>query len=156
MVAQRVFFANFCWLRSHGPRNSNPVRIDAEISPTLPPHGGAAMEHWFDRTTKLLAREGVARREILKTAAFAGMASLLPRVSWSQPSPAPCTQTNAGGRRTTTLSRSIAYKGQPLTLTHSSTSLQNSSSKTLVQRVQLGSELIAQVTLDSVLAVPEA
>jgi len=42
------------------------------------------MEHWFDRTTKLLARDGVARRDVLSSLALTGMASLLPRTSWAQ------------------------------------------------------------------------
>lgn len=45
------------------------------------------MEHWFDRTTKLLARDGVARREVLKTAALVGIASLLPKTSLAQAPP---------------------------------------------------------------------
>ena len=86
------------------------------------------MEHWFDSATKILARGDVARREILKSLALTGIASLFPETSWAQSllgeaakvqptaAPAPCTRTSVGGKRSTTVLASASYKGQPLTL----------------------------------------
>jgi hypothetical protein len=85
------------------------------------------MEHWFDSATKALAGRSLGRREVFKTAALAGVASLLPRQSCAQsvlrearvqPSPAaaPCTRTSVGGKRKTTVSASAKYKGQTLSL----------------------------------------
>ena len=67
---------------------------------------------------------------------------------------APCTQTNLGGKRATTLSASTTYKGQALTLTMGSTRFgQRLPSGTFSQRFELGGKLLYELTYNSVPAV---
>jgi hypothetical protein len=112
------------------------------------------MEHWFDGATKSLAQDGGSRRELLKTAALAGMAFLLPRTSWAQPSPGAgaCLQTSAGGKRTVSTSASTTFQGQALTLTSTVTTFghQRWRSGTIYQRVDLGGKLLYEMTYDFV------
>lgn len=64
---------------------------------------------------------------------------------------APCTQTNVGGKRTTTLSASSNYKGQLLTLTSTSTLFgRRTAFGTFSQRVELGGKLLYELTYNSV------
>jgi hypothetical protein len=117
------------------------------------------VEYWFDRATKVFAREDLARREVLKSLALTGVASLLPGTSWAQsslgeaapPAPAPCTLISIGGKRTTTVSASAKYRGQLLTLSSTSTRFgRGASPQTFFQRVELDGKLLYELTYNFV------
>jgi len=120
------------------------------------------MEHWFDSATKVLARRGASRREALKGLALTPIASLIPRQARAQvtpsgpgrptpPSPAgaPCSQTNVGGKRTTTVSASATYNAQVLTLMSTWTVFgYRNLSGTFYQRAELGGKLLYELKYD--------
>ncbi|SRR6185437_16097388 len=125
-----------------------------------PPISNSA-EHWFDHATKAFARKRLGRREALKSLTLTGIAFLLSGTSCAQsllgearkiqpsPAPVPCTRTNVGGKRTTTVSASTHYKGKPLTLMSISTlSGHRTLSGTIYQRIQLGGKLLSELTYD--------
>lgn len=84
------------------------------------------MEHWFDRLTKTLISTPTSRRELLQSAAVAGVSSLLPPSSlmpatWRAPyldvaADSPCTVKNVGGDTTITYSASSNYGGKVLSV----------------------------------------
>jgi hypothetical protein len=132
-------------------------------------------DHWFDAFTKRLATSPGTRRHFLELGVAGGLlaswASLLriPMASAQTPvetrkfpppvpnKMAPCTQTNVGGKRTTTLSASSNYKGQLLTLTSISTLFgRRTAFGTFSQRVELGGKLLYELTYNSVQALERA
>ena len=127
------------------------------------------MEHWFDRATKVLARPGPARRDVLKGFILAGVGALLPKNFWVQgalakkhlanqpvpphptPQPAACSETSVDGKRTVSLQRSGNYNGQLITLTHtSSLNGHRHLFGTISQRVELGGKTLYEFTGDFV------